>query len=173
MGGQEFLALQCAGKECQASPRLFPLHFAPISFVKNAAALTSSSGPSTSTQAFKVQVSTKNKKWSCPTCGLKQSVVKIYGKGPKAKDLRQLVQDLNMRRCEAEETVKAVKLERWENGEEGGWDDDDEAAQAAEGPRQQNAWAEYIEEEPRPVRARAAGTELVSFRCWPFAQRER
>lgn len=53
-------------------------------------------------EAFQVQQKKKTNKWKCAICQSKQTVRKIYAVSAKAKEVRGVVMDLNMRRGEAE-----------------------------------------------------------------------
>ncbi|CAM9294012.1 unnamed protein product [Scytosiphon promiscuus] len=48
-----------------------------------------------SCQTFQVNQKTKSGKWKCRMCGEGQSIVKVWGRGGHAKDVRGLVMDLN------------------------------------------------------------------------------
>ncbi|KAJ4787441.1 hypothetical protein LUZ62_038687 [Rhynchospora pubera] len=52
-----------------------------------------------STMQVKQQKKSSNK-WVCVVCNLRQSVCRVYARGPMARDLRKFVQEFNMSRME-------------------------------------------------------------------------
>jgi hypothetical protein len=52
-------------------------------------------------QTFVVQQATKTRKWACRMCGVKQSIVKVYGRNGSAAAVRGMVQRLSMTHGEA------------------------------------------------------------------------
>jgi len=55
--------------------------------------------------AFAINQITKNRKWKCKLCGSQQSIRKIYATSAQPKDLRPIVQNLNMKRGEIEQEL--------------------------------------------------------------------
>ncbi|KAL0480536.1 hypothetical protein AKO1_006845 [Acrasis kona] len=53
-------------------------------------------------RAFQVAQQTKTNKWQCKICNSKQTVRKIYAISYQAKDIRPIIQDLNLKRGELE-----------------------------------------------------------------------
>jgi small-conductance mechanosensitive channel len=54
---------------------------------------------------FQVQMVRKDKKWTCKTCGSKQSIIKVFASSTKASEVRPIVQQLNMKRGTLEEEM--------------------------------------------------------------------
>jgi len=52
-------------------------------------------------QTFVVQQATKTRKWACRMCGVKQSIVKVYGRNGSAAAVRGMVQRLSMTQGQA------------------------------------------------------------------------
>jgi hypothetical protein len=52
-------------------------------------------------QTFVVQQATKTQKWACRMCGVKQSIVKVYGRNGSAAAVRGMVQRLSMTQGQA------------------------------------------------------------------------
>ena len=60
---------------------------------------------------FVVKSQTKANKWSCTICGFKQPTGRVYSSATKAKELRPLVQEYNMKRGEFEEEQRIKQIE--------------------------------------------------------------
>ncbi|KAJ3684783.1 hypothetical protein LUZ61_013947 [Rhynchospora tenuis] len=58
-----------------------------------------------STMQVKQQKKSGNK-WVCAVCNLRQSVCRVYARGPMARDLRKFVQEFNMSRMAIDQSVK-------------------------------------------------------------------
>ena len=86
---------------------------------------------------FCVQATTKNRKWSCRVCGKKQSIVKVYGRGPQAAQVRAIAQRLSMAmgfiECHPTDAIPVAAE---------GFDADDAPAGVA--------WSEFVAESPAP-----------------------
>lgn len=61
-------------------------------------------------KVFQVERTKKQNKWTCKICNSKQSVRKVYAISTQAKDIRLVVQELNMKRKDVEEELEKQKL---------------------------------------------------------------
>ncbi len=62
---------------------------------------------------FLPQQETKNGKFACRFCGVKQSIVKVFGRSENAKDLRGPAQELNARHGEERDRrLQGVEMEQ-------------------------------------------------------------
>jgi hypothetical protein len=82
-------------------------------------------------KTFQVGRQTKTNKWTCKICNSKQSVRKIYAVSNQAKDIRQIIQKLNIERPKIEENLKQSEPSEQEK--------------PVEKPRQQSKWEKYMQ----------------------------
>ncbi|EFC42039.1 predicted protein [Naegleria gruberi] len=68
--------------------------------------------------AFSINQVTKNRKWKCKLCGSQQSIRKVFANSNQPKDLRPIVQELNMKRGEIEQEVLEARQLEEENEEQ-------------------------------------------------------
>ena len=105
-------------------------------------------------QAFQVQQVKKVAKFSCTLCGSKQSVLRVYAISGSAKDVRGVVQRLNMARgSQAEQPVQQPVQQEPEEEEEGAGEATCPAGATA--PRAPPCWSDYQEPEPAGTSASA------------------
>jgi hypothetical protein len=97
--------------------------------------------------AFQVAQQTKANKWSCKICNSKQTVRKIFAISYQAKDIRPIVQDLNLKRGEIEKNQKNQKLESDNNEDLNSYLLENENNEANDEPKitlQPRKWAKYV-----------------------------
>lgn len=92
---------------------------------------------------FCVQQTTKNRKWACRLCGLKQSITKVFAGGDKAADVRVVVQQLATAAGSLRLAGSSAAADAADFGDDGGFAaasaEDDEEGTAAAGA----AWGEF------------------------------
>lgn len=98
--------------------------------------------------AFQVAQQTKTNKWNCKICNSKQTIKKIYAISFQAKDIRPIVQDLNLKRNEIEKQRNAQPTEREDDSVIDSYSisskyENDERTQFIDAPLH-NKWSKYV-----------------------------
>ena len=70
---------------------------------------------------FQVIQRRKDRKWTCKLCGGRQSIIKVFASSERAKDCRLVVQELNMRRGEVEQSKREDSALAEEKPREAPW----------------------------------------------------
>ncbi|KAK9811466.1 hypothetical protein WJX72_004434 [[Myrmecia] bisecta] len=119
-------------------------------------------------QTFQVQQVKKVAKFSCSLCGCKQSVRKAYAISAQAKDIRLVVQQLNLKRQKADEQQGAER--------------EADITQFAESPRRKEAtvipenlpaWDDFLETEEGPQEDQQRTTDSNFVTQLPDAKRQK
>jgi hypothetical protein len=84
-------------------------------------------------KTFQVGRQTKSNKWTCKLCNSKQSIRKIYAVSNQAKDIRKLIQKLNLERHKIEENLKQSEPSSPETN-----------SVVQQKPPKQSKWAKYM-----------------------------